>query len=735
MKWPHWISLVIAVWRHLGFQWLLGRIFYLCKIKFGWFRLKLPVCPWEKYGPERIFKTPCQTSFNRSNNKEQSFGGKFFFKQNDFEKWKTQLLAWNLDDYSPVKDANRVVNGELRYFNHQWLHTGFPPAWHRNPTTGIQIDSHHHWSQLSDFEFGDIKYIWEPNRFSFVFVLVRAYARTEDEKYAEAFWIAIESWKLKNPPQMGVNWKCGQETSFRTMAWCFGLHAFLNCSVTTPNRISKLASMLYVHGERVEGNLGYAISQKNNHGISEAVGLWTLGILFPEFKRANYWRELGRKWIIKQVEVLVYEDGSFSQQSINYHRVMLHDCLWAIRLGQINNDPLPQSLVDKTISAGKWLEQMILASNGEAPNYGSNDGALLFPLSNSNYEDYRPVVQSIAKLNGCKDLPFSHGIWDEESLWFWGLDAIKDSNVGPKCNDDFSAAEGGYFLFKGDHSSVFTRCVNKFRHRPSQADLLHVDLWWKGANVAIDAGTFSYNEPPPWDNGLARTNVHNTVTVDGKDQAERCGRFLLLPWPKGRVTRQTNSVDGTILYWEGEHDGYRRLKPPVTHRRAIVRLPSDCWVIVDSVLPVGCQNWEVNWLFPDVPYEITELGNEMTKLEFTMKEGAYSTFFQVNDSSQPVKIVRADEHSVRGWQSRFYRSKEPALSVKVTSDSLNVALVTIFGPSPLDVSYVNNCCLVVGPEFSARLNISKGISEECPLVESINVEFHKDKKEMHMVIE
>jgi hypothetical protein len=38
------------------------------------------------------------------------------------------------------------------------------------------------------------------------------------------------------------------------------------------------------------------------------------------------------------------------------------------------------------------------------------------------------------------------------------------------------------------------------------------------ANLALDPGTYQYNAPPPWENALNVTRVHNTVMVDGQDQ-------------------------------------------------------------------------------------------------------------------------------------------------------------------------------------------------------------------------
>ena len=79
--------------------------------------------------------------------------------------------------------------------------------------------------------------------------------------------------------------------------------------------------------------------------------------------------------------------------------------------------------------------------------------------------------------------------------------------------------------------------------------MLHVDVWWRGHNVAIDAGTFSYSEGGAAEQALTRTAAHNTVTVDGADQMDRYGRFLWFPWIAGRVL-QSRGMD----YWESGMD-------------------------------------------------------------------------------------------------------------------------------------------------------------------------------------
>ena len=53
------------------------------------------------------------------------------------------------------------------------------------------------------------------------------------------------------------------------------------------------------------------------------------------------------------------------------------------------------------------------------PVYGSNDGALVLPLNNCDFTDYRPLLQLgwyITK----KQFLFEPGPWDEDIFWLCG---------------------------------------------------------------------------------------------------------------------------------------------------------------------------------------------------------------------------------------------------------------------------------------------------------------------------
>lgn len=512
------------LWRYMGPSWLLFRLKYAAQLRSGWLQHRMPAYPWSAHPLSTWLKAGIPSDADAYLAWRQWAGGRFFF---DYLPRVPPNVPWN--PHYVVEEADSLLAGTFRYFGDTDYQVGFPPDWHLNPMTGQRLPAKAHWTQIGDFEQGDIKLVWEASRFGYAYTLVRAYAATHDERYPAAFWQLIEDWAAKNPPNVGPNWKCGQEAAFRVMAWSFGLYAFAQSESTPPARIASLAQMIAAHAERIEHNIAYARSQRNNHAISEAVGLWTVGLLFPEFQRAIHWREQGRKVIEFEVERQIYDDGTYVQHSTNYHRLMLHNLLWALRLGELNDHRLSETVYQKFEKAVAFLYQLLDIESGGVPNYGANDGALVLPLNTCSYSDFRPVIQTSHYLVSQERL-FERGPWDEDLFWLFGAEALNNQTENSRpAQISLSASVGGYYTLRGKQSWAMIRCVD-YRDRPSQADQLHLDLWWRGINIACDAGTYLYNGEHPWNNGLTTISVHNTVTVDSKDQMTRASRFLWLDW-------------------------------------------------------------------------------------------------------------------------------------------------------------------------------------------------------------
>ncbi|MCZ6703266.1 MAG: alginate lyase family protein, partial [Ignavibacteria bacterium] len=412
----------------------------------------------------------------------------------------------------------------------------------------------------------------------------------------------------------------------------------------------------------------------NNHGISESVGLWTIGLLFPEFKNAKNWKKKGKAYLEKLADQLIYRDGTFVQHSVNYHRLMLHDYIWAIRLGQLNGESFSDKLTNKIQNAAEFLYRIQNSENGYVPNYGKNDGALILPLDNCNYRDYRPVIQSAYYLTtGFRC--YESGPADESLFWLFGSEALKTAVKPPK-QTNLIAEDGGYYTIRTDKSFIFTRCAS-YKHRPSDSDMLHVDLWWKGINIALDPGTYSYNAPNFWKDGLAGTAFHNSVTVDNLDQMDKISSFLWLPWLKSKLLTSKISKSKLVEYWEGHHKGYCRIKSPVIHSRGIIRIGDEHWIILDRLSSKKKHGYRLHWLLQNYPYEWKD---DEGQIVLKTRKGSFVVQIGVIEAKPNYSLIKGDPESPRGWKSSYYYAKEPAISVDASVVGENRLFWTVLGP-------------------------------------------------------
>lgn len=570
--------------------------------------------------------------------------------------------AWRQD---ATTKADEVLAGRLTYFSAQSAELGFPYDWLTNPFTGGRVDASRHWCGRNDFEAdqGDIKFYWEASRFAWVYPLVRAYAASGDEKYAEAFWRQLDSWRAANPPNMGPQWQCGQECALRAMALVFGLHGLLTAQCTTSERVAQLIVLLALHAERIEGNIRFAQSQVGNHGLSEAVGLYTIGVLFPELARAAAWRRRGRRVIEWEARLHSYDDGSYVQHSFNYHRLMLHDFLWAVRLAELNGEdfaPRVRQVVERHCD---FLYALQDEATGRVPNYGQNDGALILPVDGCPYLDYRPVVQATYYWLR-RERVYDAGPWDEDLVWLFGDEALSAPRT--TINRQSQAfAIGGYYTLRGEATWGMLRC-HSYRHHPHQADMLHLDVWWRGVNVLRDSGSYSYNAPAPWTYYFVSTRAHNTVEVGGQSQMVKARRFTWVYLTRSQLQHFLPGCGPGLDYVQGEHYSYQRLASRAVHRRAVLRMGERYWLVVDDVLGQGREQIVLHWQLADFPHTATAGGARLDT-----PAGPVELAVAANTAELQVDVVRGQSSpSALGWESLHYGEKQPAptLRCQVTAE-------------------------------------------------------------------
>lgn len=615
---------IVALINHLGPGWVARRVVYQIKRRSGALRRRMPLGEWTEVPVARI----------------RLVGG---------QKPTVILIGPEC-----VPEADAMLRGDFRLFSDRVASAGYPPDWQanyldrgRSQASGRAGSAARHWSEFNDASGGDIKGVWELSRFGWAFTLARAHARTGEPQYAEGFWRLFEDWCRHNPPNAGPNWMCGQEAAFRLFAVVFAAEVL---GVPAAQQ-ELLARFVHATARRIEATIGYALSQQNNHGVSECVGLLTAALLLPESREAARWR--ARAWTALQTQLaeLVYADGGFAQHSLIYHRVLLDDLCWLCSRLQAHAVSIPDWLLKAGERALRFLAVLVDPATGRAPLYGANDGARVLPLSESDFLDFRPTVQAAAAwFFGRTVLP--PGPWDEAAAWLHRDLSRLPAASWPALPAAWHAPQSGCALLTQGDARLFFRCPTRFVHRPSQADMLHVDVWHRGEPVALDGGSFSYNSDERFTQ-LGTAAHHNVLVIDEAEPMRKFSRFLYLPWPEGKV--ETTPGGYTAM-----HDGYAKLG--VCWTRTVLLGTSGGFTVRDHVSGVKGRRLRWHWRLADRPWRLCDNGVETreTNRGFALRwHGA---------DVRRVRLVRSAPDSAWGWWSPHYGAVEPACALLLECD-------------------------------------------------------------------
>lgn len=445
-----------------------------------------------------------------------------------------------------------------------------PPGFAAHPLTGAPWPgAARPWWQVPDFGADDVKLVWELSRFPWLVPMAQQVRADEPGALARVNrWLT--AWLRDDPPYRGPNWKCGQEASLRVLTLALAAHVLGQVGQPT----ASLVELVRLHLRRIAPTIGYALGQDNNHGVSEAAALFVGGswLTLVGDRRAAAWARAGRHWLDERARTLIAPDGSFSQHSVVYHRLMLDTYAlaeWWRR--QLELEPFADTTIARLRQATGWLHQMTDPDTGDAPNVGANDGARLITLSDAPYRDFRPSVDRAAVLfHGARAFPAAARSGDE--LGWLGLAAGATMPAPRSTQYD----DGGYAMLRAGNARALLR-YPRFAFRPSQADALHLDLWLGSRNLVRDAGTLSYHGTPDRSAEFAGTSAHSTIAFDGRDQMPRLSRFLFGDWLE---TDRIEPLRGDREGWTFAA-GYRDAQGAGHHRR--VALQPDGIEITDEV--------------------------------------------------------------------------------------------------------------------------------------------------------
>lgn len=596
----------------MGIPYVFERSLYSLKQKSGLLKHTLTITPTH--------------SFPITGSKWLNNRGNFLFQD------KTDLTVLKTPTATLKEKAAAIFSGKLPYFNYHYFEIPETNRWHIHPLTRYHYPNNIYYFNINDFaEEQDIKYVWEASRFCYVYDIIR-YDYHFQENQFDFIFKEITSWIQDNPLNYGPNYMSGQEVAIRLLNWCFCIHYYANEIANNEALWQKVMCSVYEQLKHIDANLFF--SQKfvrNNHLISEATCLFVYSLLFPTLPESAKWQIKSKQILEQEAQFQIFNDGSYLQYSMNYHRVIIQLYNWVLKIGNLNKVKFSDDFISQIKKTLQFLVQNTDPVSGYTPNYGANDGSLIFPLNNNDYRDFRPQLQSLAhtlNLNVYSEV-FEDTCWINNKCDFNFNETLFQQKI-----NQFNT--GGYYNFSDAETFTFIRCGSHIR-RPSQADNLHIDLWYQSQNIMRDGGTYVYNGDAALREYFFGTQSHNTIKIGASNQMLKGSRFIWHFWSKANSAELIETDEAFIF--NGSINAFANKGNWATHTRRVVKPKKTAsWVISDTVsnhnnLPIT-QIWNPGPMF-EAQFNIHAIDAHNNPITPVYEKGFYSnTYGQIETIQQ-----------------------------------------------------------------------------------------------------
>lgn len=582
-----------------------------------------------------------------------------------------------------LSEADVLLTQHFDLLGYQDLWFGDPIDWHLDPVHSTRAPLTH-WSQIDPLEpsiAGDSKIVWELNRHQWTMRLAQAAALSGDERYAKAAITAIDGWIAANPSGCGINWASSLEVALRLMSWTWVLVLLRHTSTLTGAAVARVLASVHAHASHVEKYLSHYYSP-NTHLTGEALGLFYAGTAFREFAEAAGWRATGAATLIDQADKQISGDGVYFEQSSCYQRYTCEIYLHFLVLAARNDIRVPE----RTRQHLPRLLDFLLAirrPDGTVPAIGDADGGFLMPLTRRRPEDCRGVFALGAAMFGRPDFAHAAGGLAPEVIWLLGDAGVNDFAKAERGTASAATsrlfATGGYAVMRssGDRDAhqliVDVGPIGCYGH--GHADLLSLQCSVFGDPCLVDAGTYGYTTEPEWRDYFRGTAAHNTVTVDGKRQAEPSGPFGWRQRPSATVRDWRSTTNFDLV--DAEHGAFAAQGTPVAHRRRVIFVKPRFWMVIDDLLGGGTHSAE--WSFQFAPSAVSLEPDRSARVETA--RGSVLWISPVSTVAIEAAVACGDLAPIRGWVSPDYGQRVPSpMLVYSATAPLPMRVITVWYP-------------------------------------------------------
>ena len=518
----------------------------------------------------------------------------------------------------------------FRYGNREWT-AEFTDRidWAANPTEGPART--HLWNEALNrhFHFNDLS---------------RAYWETGQERYVECLVEHWLDWVRQNPrPRLSSgNRAPGGSYAWQTLTtgirlenvWLNALYRCFAAPSMTPDVVTTVAKSV---ADQARHLMRWPTG--GNWLTEESMGLFTAGMMFPEFKDAIQWRKTGIERLYRQLDDEVYPDGMEYELAAGYNNWVVSNVSNLVERAQMNGieAELPTDFLAKT---EKMYNYQVCAMMPDGRIPGLND---------SGNADVRSSLMR------------GFGMFPHRRDFLFGATLGADGEQPAHTSSAFPYS-GHYVMRSGwDAGAVYALFDSgPFGYGHQHEDKLHLVLYAYGRQHLLDPGNYSYDRSK-WRRYVLGTHGHNTVMVDGQGQNRRGNRetyFWPRPWTAPKPAGDDTVWHSTAVadYARGRYrDGYgAKGNIKVVHTRQILYLKPALLLVRDVLRPEDNGDHTYDALF----HLDTETANleEATLVARTQNEKQSNlSIIPVDPKQWNARIATGEEDPVQGWANGPWR--------------------------------------------------------------------------------
>ncbi len=268
----------------------------------------------------------------------------------------------------------------------------------------------------------------------------------------------------------------------------------------TPEFLGVFLASMYDHEKKTERE---PMGKVHNKAIFEQRGFVNVAYTFPEFKESHEWMELALARARENLLAQTTSDGVQREWSGGYHSGVMRDAVEIMGRMESFGIEVPEDYRERVRLMHEYLFAMATPDLGYVL-FGDTSRTYPIPEKRSAMDLYSTLMKASETLN------------DPE----YAARATLDYDHLPE-QTSYSFPEAGMYFLRdawGPQQTYFAlHCSPPAISGHDQPDNGTFELYARGRWLITDSGYYTYGHDPEARAWHRQTQVHNTLTVDGKD--------------------------------------------------------------------------------------------------------------------------------------------------------------------------------------------------------------------------